>query len=378
MPAATTLSIAEQVRAARASRTSLRVVGAGSWLDAGYSCSATARLQIGETTGVVEYEPGDLTLTARAGTPLHEIARTTAAERQWLTLDPAGAEHATLGAVIATGSWGPLASAFGTPRDHVLGCEFVTGRGDIVRAGGRVVKNVAGFDLVRLVTGAWGTIGAITEVTVRLRALPEVERTLAVRIGEGAAAAQRAWRWMRHGEYAPLAAELLSPSLARRLAVGAETTLLVRLGGNGAFLEAAQRGVHHMGDATEVDASCWTSLADADPAGSLSFRASTLPASGAELWRRIADLAERAGGMARATVGRGVVRCVMPMTADAPVSDLAALFADTNVTWVAERLDARLWSSLAARRAPDALSERVRRAFDPDGVLNPGIMGWPA
>src|SRR5205085_7816433 len=131
---------------------------------------------------------------------------------QWITLDPIGTDHSTIGATIATASAGPLASAFGTPRDHVLGCEFVTGNGDIVNAGGQVVKNVAGFDLVRLVTGAWGTLGAITEVTLRVRAKPEVDSTLA--IGLGRLGADPLWRWLRQSEFTPLAAELVSPSLA--------------------------------------------------------------------------------------------------------------------------------------------------------------------
>ena len=126
--------------------------------------------------------PGDLTLTARAGTTLAEIERATAAERQLLALDPYGTARGTIGATIATASAGPLAHAFGTPRDLVLGLEFVTGDGAVIRAGGRVVKNVAGFDLTRLLTGAWGTLGVITEVSVRLRALPEMEESVALAV----------------------------------------------------------------------------------------------------------------------------------------------------------------------------------------------------
>src|SRR5439155_9619738 len=102
--------------------------------------------------GIVEYVPGDLTLTARAGTTLAEIRDATAAEQQWLALDPHGSDDGTIGATVATASAGPLATAFGTPRDLVLGVEFLTGGGALARGGGRVVKNVAGFDLVRLLT----------------------------------------------------------------------------------------------------------------------------------------------------------------------------------------------------------------------------------
>jgi glycolate oxidase FAD binding subunit len=108
----------------------------------------------------VSYNPGT-SPTARAA-PRWRAGPPTPAERQWLALDAFGSPEGTLGATVATASAGPLAHAFGTPRDNVLGLEFVTGEGEVVRGGGRVVKNVAGFDLVRLLTGAWGTLGAIT------------------------------------------------------------------------------------------------------------------------------------------------------------------------------------------------------------------------
>ena len=158
-------AVAARVRDARATRTPLRIVGARQWLDAGRPCRAANELSLVALRGVTEYERGDFTITARAATPLAEIDAVTAREGQWLALQPFGSADGTIGATIATASWGPLASAYGTPRDQLLGCEVVTGVGEIVRAGGRVVKNVAGFDLSRLMTGAWGTLGAITEVT---------------------------------------------------------------------------------------------------------------------------------------------------------------------------------------------------------------------
>lgn len=129
------MTIADRVRSARSRGATLRIVSAGNWLDAGRPCAASERLELAALQGIVSYEPGDLTLTARAATPLAEIERVTAAEGQWLTLDAHGAPSGTIGATVATASAGPLASAFGTPRDHVLGCEFVSGTGDVVRAG---------------------------------------------------------------------------------------------------------------------------------------------------------------------------------------------------------------------------------------------------
>ncbi|HEU5173845.1 MAG TPA: FAD-binding protein, partial [Gemmatimonadaceae bacterium] len=158
--------IADRVRDAHAARAPRRIAGAGTWLDAGQPVNHAERLDVGAARGITEYVPGDLTLTALAGTTLAELHAATRANGQRLTLDPYGTPGGTLGATIATASAGPAAGAFGTPRDITLGLTMVTGTGDIVSAGGRVVKNVAGFDLVRLATGAWGTVGAIVEASV--------------------------------------------------------------------------------------------------------------------------------------------------------------------------------------------------------------------
>src|SRR5215207_1849086 len=162
--------------------TPLRLAGRGTWLDAGRPVHATDTLSTRELSGITEYVPGDLTLTARAGTTLAEIRETTKANGQWLALDPPGSDEGTLGATIATGSAGALRTFFGAPRDLALGVEFVTGAAVVARGGGRVVKNVAGFDLTRLLTGSWGTLGVITEVTVRLHARPEADESMAVSV----------------------------------------------------------------------------------------------------------------------------------------------------------------------------------------------------
>jgi len=161
--------VADAVRAAAEAGEGLRIVGAGTWLDAGHPVSATRTLSLADDRGIVAYSPGDLTITVRAGTTLAEIAEALREHGQWLALDPEGGMDVTIGATVATGSYGPAATLYGTVRDQLLGMTVVTGRGDIARPGGRVVKNVAGFDLTRLMTGAWGTLGVITEVTLRVR-----------------------------------------------------------------------------------------------------------------------------------------------------------------------------------------------------------------
>src|SRR5215218_42785 len=243
-----TASIAAMVREARSTATPMRIVGAGTWLDAGRAVRADATLSLAGLRGITEFEPGDFTLTARAGTPVAEIGLVAAREKQWLTLDPPGSGDGTIGATIATASWGPLASAYGTARDHLLGCEVVTGVGEIVRAGGRVVKNVAGFDLVRLMTGAWGTLGVITELTVRLRARPEVDRTVAVALdGTDEDSCDDAVRWLRTTPYRPMAAELCSAAMSDRIGLERRPLFLVRLGGNDAFVRSAENEVAELG-----------------------------------------------------------------------------------------------------------------------------------
>ena len=373
MSPSSTALVVEAIRDARAAGRALRIVGGGRWLDAGAPCDAESRLELGGLAGIVEYEPGDLTLTARAGTTLESIDRATEAHGQWLPLDPMGPRSGTLGATLATASYGPLAAAFGTPRNQVLGCELVTGAGDVVRAGGRVVKNVAGFDITRLMIGAWGTLGALTEVTLRVRARPEADATVAIALG-GAASLEHACRWLQTSEYAPLAAELLTPALAGRLGIPASNApvLLLRIGGNAAYLRGALHAVAMLGDVAPVPNEVWAALATSESSADASLRVSAKPARFTTLWPAAREVVERAGGVAHANVRRGVVRCIMPIDVPGPVGLFAAL---PSCTLITERGPAWWWATRGLGEPAIALSAGVQRAFDPDEILNPGIMG---
>jgi glycolate oxidase FAD binding subunit len=335
----------------------LRVVGAGTWIDAGRPVAAEHRISTCTLRGVVEYEPGDLTLTARAGTTLAEIAETTAPERQWLALDPAGSPAGTIGATVATASAGPLSHAFGLPRDTVLGVEVVTGDGQIVRGGGRVVKNVAGFDLARLFVGSWGSLGVITEVTVRLRALPDVDETVAI----PATVASTALATVARAPVLPIALELISRALAARLGLGADPLLLVRLAGNADSVATQRRA---LGDAVRpIPTSVWSALREAEPAGAPVWRASTRPSLFESLWAMVPPDAE-----AHATPRRGVVRFL-------GVDPSTMLALRDHATIIGERLPPDAWRALGGGPAADHLSTGIRQAFDPARVLNPGILG---
>ena len=377
-PPLDTLQVAATIRDARAAGTTLRIVGGGTWLDAGRPVRADADLPLSSMRGVTQYEPGDFTLTARAGTPLGEIIDVAGREGQWLTLQPHGSLDGTIGATIATGSWGPLASAYGTARDHLLGCEIVSGTGDVVHAGGRVVKNVAGFDLSRLMTGAWGTLGVLTEVTVRLRARPQVDRTLAVAIdGTDERACDDAARWLRATPHRPLAAELCSHAMSERIGLERRALLLVRLGGNEASVRAAERAVSELGTASVAESSIWDRLRMSEPAGATVVRFGTLPSELGALWARISRASARLGGASHATIARGVTRCILPSAQSSEeIEVLRGIMKELHASGscVVERLPHPLWADVPSA-VGDALSTGVHRTFDPDRVLNPGILG---
>jgi glycolate oxidase FAD binding subunit len=349
----------------------LRIVGNGHWLDAGRPVHDAETLSIAGDDAIVEYVPSDLTLTARAGATLASIERATRAEGQWLALDPYGPASGTLGATIATGSAGPLAHAFGTPRDNVLGIEAVTGTGDVVRAGGRVVKNVAGFDLTRLFTGAWGTLAVITEATVRLRALPERDQTVALALPSSDAL--EAWlAKLRALPFSPLALELLNAPLARALGLGNRALLLARLGGNEDAMREQLRALGALGQMRPAPQASWSELADIEPVGAAVVRVSAPPSRLHALWARLS--AEDDASLVHAAVGRGIVRCIRSAPAHSPITPWLDLISRTEGTHIFERLPASEWSAVPAR-VNDPLSRKVRLAFDPQRILNRGILG---
>ena len=169
--------------------------GRGSWLHGGQPPQGVDVVVSTERMNDISaYEPADQFIEAQAGAELDALERRTLECRQWLALDAPGGERGTLGAMVAVGAAGPLQAGFGSPRDQVLGATLVTGDGRVLGLGGRVVKNVAGFDLLKLVTSSWGTLGMITSVTMRLHPVPASDRTLlfkAADVVEGAALACR-------------------------------------------------------------------------------------------------------------------------------------------------------------------------------------------
>ncbi len=175
---------------------------------------------------LIEHAVGDLTVTVEAGMPFAQLQEILAKERQFLAIDPAYPETATLGGIIATGDTGSLRHRYRGVRDMILGISFVRSDGNIAKAGGRVVKNVAGYDLMKLLTGSYGTLGMISQVTMRVYPMVETSGTV-VLTGVADAIAQ-ATQTVLSSALTPIAVDVLSPQLVEDLELGTGTGLMVR------------------------------------------------------------------------------------------------------------------------------------------------------
>lgn len=175
---------------------------------------------------LIQHAVGDLTVTLESGTKFADVQDILGTAGQFLALDPTAPESATMGGIVATADTGSLRQRYGGVRDQLLGMSFVRADGQIAKAGGRVVKNVAGYDLMKLFTGSYGTLGIITSVTFRVYPLPEASATL-VLTGTADAIAQ-ALTNIRSSALLPTAADLLSSGLVASLGIGQGFGLLTR------------------------------------------------------------------------------------------------------------------------------------------------------
>lgn len=360
-----------------ASRTALRIAGRSTWLDAGRPVRAGRTLSLIDDAGVVSYVPGDLTLTVRAGTSLSEIERVTREQNQWLPLDPYGSPDGTIGATLATASAGPLSSSFGLPRDLLLGLEFVNGRGEVIRGGGKVVKNVAGFDLSRLMTGSWGTLGVITEVTLRLYALPQSDRTFTVRLRGNQKETGSLVYGISTSPLTPYAFLLLSGSTSQALGLGEDPQLVIRFGGNEALVRAQVEALSRLCKPIEIDSVTWKKLRGLEQEAHTVVRVSGLPrrflAVSAEI---LAD--DIPGIRTYVDPRRGVLRVVAGHDSETlpPNASLDLRIEPSDSTHVVyEKLDPYVWPLVSPSVTSDPLSQGIKKAYDPYNILNPGILG---
>jgi len=343
--------IIDALRQASASRRAVYVSAGGSKRDLiGRPCHAD-RLDVSSHRGIVDYQPGELVLTARAGTPLADITAALDDQRQVLPFEPPLFDgRATLGGTLASNINGPARPWCGSIRDAVLGVQLLNGRCERLNFGGKVMKNVAGFDVSRLQAGALGTLGVLSEVS--LKVLPRPQKTLTLCYAMTASTAI-SWMNRRAGESKPLSG-----------AAWLDGQLYLRLSGADRAVDsaAAQWG----GDTLTGAADFWQGL-----------REMTLPffAGHAPLWRlsmpSTAPVAEHLGPTL--VDWCGALRWVR---ADCAREAIEASAAGGHVT-LFRGGDRRGEVCAPLGAAHRRLHQRLKHAFDPDGILNPGrLYSW--
>jgi len=234
---------------------------------------------------IIEHEPSDLIAVAESGVSLMAFNQELSQNGQWLPLDPPDNGRATLGGVVATGLGGAQQFAYGRPRGSVIGMKVVLADGSLIKAGGRVVKNVAGYDLCKLFTGSYGTLGVITQLNFKLRPRPIREQTL-VAVGRESDLISHA-QGILNSRLFPVGLELLSSALAQLIGIALKdnsSVLLVRFAGNekGVRYQTAQALAELSKNQPEIeehDVGLWASLAamPLTEMSDLSWRASVLP-----------------------------------------------------------------------------------------------------
>ena len=335
----------ETIRKAAAERTLLRIRGSGSKDFYGLVLIGDV-LDTRALTGIVDYEPTELVITARAGTTLQDMEKALAGGGQMLAFEPPyfGA-GATLGGCIASGFSGPRRAAAGSARDFVLGVRIVNGLGEDLRFGGQVMKNVAGYDVSRLLTGSFGMMGLITEVSLKVLPVPEEDRTLRFALDEAAAI----------GSMNKWAAQPLSLSATCHV----DGALYVRLSGASAAVSASHKKLG--GDIVEGGASFWQSVRE---------QTHSLFAEAPALWRFSIKSTTAPLGLGKQMIEwNGSLRWIaadldpsMAFEIAHKAGGHATLFRGGNNRHGIQQFSPGLL----------AIHKKLKRAFDPHGILGPG------
>ena len=344
---------------------------------------------------ILEHEPGDLTVTVEAGLPFGMLQAELAKRGQWLSLDGGATERATVGGVLASAASGPRRHLYGTARDLVIGLTVVMADGSVVRGGGKVVKNVAGYDLPKLYVGSFGTLGVLVEATLKLRPRPDVDRVVVARFArlKDAGAAARA---VLGSDLIPSALELADGEALRRLGLGGGAGLLIGLDGIAEQVDwevgelSRLLGPLGLGETTVLDGTprdeVWRGLMGLGRPGQDRVAAvmkwAVLPTQIADLMEAGAAAAQRNGlvGTLTAHAGVGIVTAVVAggTNTNAVVSTLTEWRALTNgvgghamVEWAPLAVKERVtvWDAAGPTLR---LMKGIKERLDPKGILNPG------
>ena len=365
-------TLIDQVRAASASRQPLRIVGGETKAFYGEPTRGE-RLSTDSWSGITSHEPTELVVTARAGTPLAELEAALADKGQCLPFEPPHfGPGSTVGGVVAAGLAGPARASAGGVRDYVLGLQFIDGRGEWLTFGGQVMKNVAGYDVSRVMAGSLGTLGVITDVSLKVLPVAPAEATLVFAMNQYDALEQL-HRW--GGQPLPINASCWVKDTTQ---AGAPELLFVRLRGAVAAVEAAGERMLREGGGQRVDnaqaAGDWAACRDQTlpffnqpPSPTLCLWRLSLPQTAPVLTLPYPQLVE----------WQGAQRWLWaPATAASEIRSAAAQ-AHGHATMFRAGADGAPGVPSFDRQsaAIETITQRLRSEFDPAGIFNPGRMG---
>jgi len=381
--------VLEAVKWAASNKAPLEIIGHGTKRGYGHPVVANTVLDMSPLSGITLYEPQELIMTARAGTPLDEVEAALNDANQMLAFEPwqpkglYGTNGGTVGGIFAANASGPRRLQAGAARDHMLGFHGVSGRGEAFKSGGRVVKNVTGFDLTKLMAGSMGTLSVMTEVSFKVLPKPEKSRTVLLFGASDAARALIAAQCSPHEISG--CAHLLKAVAARSRVdyvknAGADVTC-VRVEGPAPSVdvrcEALRTLLAPLGTGVEElhttnTQTLWAEIRDVSyfDSGKQIWRISVASSEGPAL-------GERLGGEYLLDWAGGLVWLAFDPANDAHAARVRGGFADGHATCIRAADDVRTATSVFHPQA-DALTEltkRVRAGFDPFGIFNPGRMG---
>lgn len=366
--------VAELCALAHANAWRVRVEGQATWMPA--DAPADVALATRGLARVVQVTPADLVATVEAGVPLVTLQHELRAAGAWLALDPPGRPERTIGSVVATGTAGPLRHGLGPVRDHILGGTIVTGDGRVIRVGGSVVKNVAGYDLTKLQVGGFGAFGVMTQLHLRLRALPARRVTLTAR-GERDLLTHQA-RALTERQLTAASLELFSPALAAE----AEWVLALELTGTEAgvddemarAMEAAETPWTRL--TPEAATSFWQATARGVLAAPLTFRLGVFPDGMDDMLDVLAERLDT--GFVSAGPGQGHLRWSGEASVDA-LRSVRRLAAEREIPLTLERASWTVRNAFghfgAYREGVGRLVSKLRSSFDPDPTFAVALEG---
>lgn len=387
--------VVDAVQDALARSTPLEIIGHGSKRGIGHRVHAGHVLDVSELSGVTLYEPDELVLSAKAGTSMAEIEKLLADNNQCFHFEPMDygpllsgeSGRGTIGGALAANLSGPRRLKAGAARDHVLGVRVVSGRGELFKSGGRVVKNVTGYDLSKGMANSWGTLGVATEVTFKVLPKPETAATLAVRgLTDGQAARAMAMALGSREEVA--SAAHLPPTVAHRFLdgkLGWEAATVLRLEGFAPSVEHRSRQLQALlGGVVDVlneaqSHQLWREVRDVLPYANAGdnravWRVSMAPMLG---WCMVDEFRRYAGVDAFYDWQGGLIWMRMEADPEAQtLRQLIAKYGGGHATLVrapeSVRSSVEVFEPQTAALA--ALSQRLKHQFDPENILNPGRM----